>query len=238
MLFTEDRTTKIAITGLVGVGKTQVLLELAHHAKEMYENCLIIWMAAINMDGIQQSYQGVAQQLGIPGWEEGKVNVKKLVQEYLSREITGRWLLILISRSQREFNPLMDYLPRSKQGCIVSTTRDRKTAVKLAYENVVEVPLMDENVASQLPQKYLINKDLLKNKEDVKALLTTLEFLPLALVRQRAFINENGVALAKYLSLLNDHDEKVVDLLSEGLEDEGRYHDIKNPVALNMADLI
>ena len=51
-------------------------------------------------------------------------------------------------------------LPGSKQGWIVFTTRDRKTAVKLAYQNVVEVPEMDESVASQLLRKYLIKEDL------------------------------------------------------------------------------
>lgn len=84
------------------------------------------------------------------------------------------------------YSPLMDHLSRSKQGCIVFTTRDRKTAFKLADQNVVEVPEMDENVASQMLRKYLIKEDLVKNKEDVKALLTKLAFLPLALVQAAA----------------------------------------------------
>lgn len=174
MLFTKDRTTKIAITGLGGGGKTQVALELVHRAKEKYGNCLIIWIPVINMEGIQQSYQGVAQQLGIPGWEEDKVDVKKLVQEYLSRESIGQWFLVFdnaddidmwipMPGSERESNFLKHYLPRSKQGNIVFTTGDRKTAVKLASQNVVEVPEMDENVASQLLRRYLINGDLVKN---------------------------------------------------------------------------
>ena len=138
MLFTEDRTTKIAITGLGGVGKTQVVLELVHQAKEKFENCLVIWIPAINMAGIQQSYEGVAQQFGIPGWGENKVDVKKLVQGYLSTESIGRWLLVFDNAddidmwiatpgSERESNPLTDYLPRSTQGCIVFT--DRKSVV-------------------------------------------------------------------------------------------------------------
>lgn len=245
MLFTKDRTTRIAITGLGGVGKTQVVLELVHRVKEKYGNCLIIWIPVINKEGIQQSYQGVAKQLGIPGWEGDTADVKKLVQEYLGRESMGQWLLVFDNAddidmwipthgSEQESNFFMDYLPRSKQGCgcIVFTTRDKKTALKLAHQNVVEVPEMDENVASQLLQKYLINEDLVKNKEDVKALLIKLAFLPLALVQAAAFINENGIALTDYLSLLNDQEEDVVDLLSEEFEDDGRYHDIKNPVAL------
>jgi len=77
---------------------------------------------------------------------------------------------------------LIEYLPRSKQGCIVFTTRDRKTAVKLAYQTVVEVPEMDEDVATQLLQKYLVNQDLVNNKRDAKLLLSQLTYLPLAIV--------------------------------------------------------
>ena len=42
---------------------------------------------------------------------------------------------------------LVDYLPRSKQGSIVFTTRDRRIAVKLVGENVVEIPEIDEEAA-------------------------------------------------------------------------------------------
>lgn len=88
---------------------------------------------------------------------------------------------------------LIDYLPRSKQGCIVFTTRDRKTAVKLAQQNVVEVPEMDEDGAIQLLQKCLIDLDLVKNRPDAIALLKELTYLPLAIIQAAAYINENGI---------------------------------------------
>jgi hypothetical protein len=126
---------------------------------------------------------------------------------------------------------LIDHLPRSKQGCIVFTTRDRKTAVKLAQQNVVEVPEMDEEVAKQLLQKYLIHLDLVNNRKDTAALLVELTYLPLAIVQAAAYINKNGTALAKYLLLLKEQEEDVIELLSEEFEDDGRYRDVKNPVA-------
>lgn len=74
-----------------------------------------------------------------------------------------------------EFKPgsgrLIEYLPKSNQGCIVFTTRDRKTAVKLAHQNVIEVPKMNEEVVKQLLQKYLINLNITKNQPDTKSLL-------------------------------------------------------------------
>ena len=52
------------------------------------------------------------------------------------------------------------------------------------------------------------------------------------MVQAAAFINDNGIDLAEYLSLLNLQEEDLVGLLSEDFQDDGRYHDIQNPVAL------
>jgi NB-ARC domain len=241
-LFAKDQTAKMAITGLGGVGKTQMVLELAYRAREKHKNCSIVWIPATDMESLQQAYWDVAQQLGIPGWEEDKADVKKLVKDYLSKESAGQWLLVFDSaddiemwiakpRSVQGSGRLIEYLPRSKQGCIVFTTRDRKTAVKLAGQNVIEVAEMNEIIATQLLQKYLINQEPVNNEQDTKALLAQLTYLPLAMVQAAAYINENGITLADYLLLLGDQEEDVIDLLSEEFEDDRRYHNMKNPVA-------
>jgi hypothetical protein len=62
----------------------------------------------------------------------------------------------------------------------------------------------------------------------VRAPLTQLTYLPLVIVQAAAYINENGILLADYLSLFVDQEEEVLDLLSEEFEDDGR----KNPVAM------
>jgi tetratricopeptide (TPR) repeat protein len=136
-------------------------------------------------------------------------------------------------RSERESGRLIEYLPKSKEGCILFTTRDRKTAYKLVQrkQNIIEVPDMNEDVAIQLLQKCLPDQDFVKHEQDAKALLGQLTYLPLAIVQAAAYINENGIALAEYLLLLEDQEEDVIDLLSENFEDDGRYCNVKNPVA-------
>jgi len=228
--------------GLGGIGKTQLVLELIYRIRENHKNCSVIWIPATNTESLHQAYVDVVRQLSIPGWEEGKADVKRLVQGYLSKESAGRWLLVFdnaddinmwMAKSESEpgSGRLIEYLPRSNQGCIVFTTRDRKTAVKLAHQNVMEVPKMNEEVAKQLLQKYLINLDLTKNQPDTDSLLAQLTYLPLAIVQAAAYINENRITPADYLSLLADQEEEVIDLLSEEFEDDGRYHNVKNPVA-------
>ena len=228
--------------GLGGIGKTQLVLELVYRMKEKDKNCSVIWIPATNMESLYQAYVNVAQQLGIPGWKDDKVDVKRLVQEYLSKENTGQWLLVFdnaddinmwVSKpaSESGSGSLIEFLPRSNQGCIIFTTRDRKTAVKLAHQNVVEVPEISEEVAKQLLRKYLVNPELTENYSDTKSLLAQLTYLPLAIVQAAAYINENDITIADYLSLLADQEEEVIKLLSEEFEDDGRYHDVKNPVA-------
>jgi Tetratricopeptide repeat len=69
-----------------------------------------------------------------------------------------------------------------------------------------------------------------KKQQDTTALLAELTYLPLAIVQAAAYINENGITITEYLFLLKEQEE-VIDLLSEDFEDDGRYRDIKNPVA-------
>ena len=126
---------------------------------------------------------------------------------------------------------LIDYLPRSKHGCILFTSRDRKTAVKLAQRNVVQLTEMGEEMAIQLLQKCLIDPGLLNDTLETKTLLQELTYLPLAIVQAAAYINANGIAFADYLSLLAEQEEDVIELLSMEFEDHGRYRHVKNPVA-------
>ena len=139
------------------MGKTQLVLELLFRTKDKHPDCSIIWIPATNSESLHQAYLGVAQQLGISGWEDDKEDVKRLVQEYLGKESTGRWLLVFDNaddidmwiakvsgsdsglRHGQGFRSLIDYLPKSKQGAILFTTRDRKIGVKLAQQNVVKM---------------------------------------------------------------------------------------------------
>jgi hypothetical protein len=249
-LFVGEQTTKTAIVGLGGIGKTQLALELAYRTRTKYQNCSVFWIPATDMDSLHQAYRDVAQKLRIPGWNEEKADVKKLVQAHLSQDNAPPWLLIFDNADDMSMwtrlpgsapvsapgtkagsGGLKDYLPRSKQGCIVFTTRDKKTAVKLVGQNFIEVPEMDENGAMELLQKSLACPTPLADQRDAKALLAELTYLPLAIVQAAAYMNENSIAPADYLSLFNEQEEDVIELLSEEFEDDWRYKSVKNPVA-------
>jgi tetratricopeptide (TPR) repeat protein len=246
MLSTEDYTARTAITGLGGVGKTQLALQLLFRIKEKHSDCSIIWIAAMNRESLHQAYLTVAQKLGISALKDTQADVKRLVQAHLSQESIGPWLLVFdnaddigmwISKpeprldAEQEAQPLIDYLPKHKHGAILFTTRDKKMAVKLAQQNVVELEPMPQDTATDLLEKCLINSDLVKDQQDTRSLVSELTYLPLAIVQAAAYINENTISIGQYLSLLAEQEEDVIELLSEEFEDHGRYRNVKNPVA-------
>ena len=77
------------------------------------------------------------------------------MQLYLSKESAGQWLLVFNNaddariESARLFKAvsLTEFLLSSKQGAIVFTTANRKTAAKLALQNIVELLEIEQDIA-------------------------------------------------------------------------------------------
>ncbi|KAF2183820.1 hypothetical protein K469DRAFT_710189 [Zopfia rhizophila CBS 207.26] len=241
-LFAENHCSKVAVIGLGGVGKTQVALELAYRTRDKRPECSVFWVSATNTENFQQAYLGIAQQLHIPQSEDKREDTRELVQHYLSQESAGQWLLVLDNaddldmwlektNSSTKSTRLIDSLPRSDKGSIVFTTRNRKAASKFAHKNVIHVAEMDDEAATLVLRNSLVNKEVLNDRPTVAQLLRLLTFLPLAIVQAATYINENDISLAEYVSLFDDCEENIIEVLSEDFEDEGRYRDLKNPIA-------
>jgi hypothetical protein len=57
----------------------------------------------------------------------------------------------------------------------------------------------------------------------MKTLLDLLVDLPLTVKQAAAYINKNTTPVAEYLSFYNNSEEGIIEILSEGFEDRGRY---------------
>ncbi|KAL6228690.1 hypothetical protein BDW75DRAFT_143238 [Aspergillus navahoensis] len=188
-------------------------------------------------------YFHIAQQLQLPGLEEEGADAKKLVKDYLCNSSAGQWLLIFdnaddidmwFGESEGNVEPcrLSAYVPWSRTGSVLFTTRFKKVASKLAMQNVIRVAELDEAGALELLSERLVDKSLLQDRDQAALLLKQLTYLPLAIVQAASYVNENCLSsLADYLSLLSAKEEEVIDLLSEEFEDDWRPHDTTNPVA-------
>ncbi|EFW99948.1 kinesin light chain [Grosmannia clavigera kw1407] len=230
---------KIAITGLGGIGKTQLALEFAFQQKEL-SDCAVFWISCVNSETIDQAYRIISRELEIPGHNDAQLNVKELLRDYLSSDNSGRWLLVFdnvddLSVWEDNTSPssrgLLDYLPKNDIGTIVFTTRDNRAAFKLASPNVVNLSEMDESTSQQLLKNYLGNEDLVKAEEDTRILLERLAYLPLAIVQAASYVNMNQTTLQDYIQLLDKQEAGQIELLSKDFNDDWRYQSIQNSVA-------
>ena len=240
-LFKVGYSSRVAITGLGGIGKTRTALEIAYRVKDRHPNCSVFWIVATSLPTLQQSFSYIGQQMHISALEQQEANLPKLVRDHLSRNCAGKWLLVIDNADCHDTwykkvnhsteSHLVKYLPRSENGSILFTTRNRKAATNLAGGNVFPLAEVNEDTAKAILGNYLINKDALKNHNATSQLLDRLTYLPLAIVQAAAYINKNDIPLSEYLSLLDSTEGDAIEILREDFEDGDRYGDLMNPIA-------
>ncbi|KAK2782650.1 hypothetical protein FQN53_009666 [Emmonsiellopsis sp. PD_33] len=236
LILQPDGPAKIAISGLGGVGKTQVVLELAYRMRHKYAGLSIFWIPCTSYESVEQAYTSIASAIGIQCVEVAKT--KERVRDHLNEKTSGKWLLIFDNADDMDMwikgsdatPALKNFLPQNEQGHMIFTSRNRKLATKLASSHVVSVDELDEQTGVQFLKRSLIDSDLVEDRNTTIALLEQLTFLPLAIAQAAAYINENSTGLTEYLELLQGQESDAVEILSEDFEDEGRYRSLQNPV--------
>lgn len=251
-LFAPDHTSTWVVTGLGGVGKTQLVLELLYRTQAKYPDCMLFWIPAATQETLHQGYSAVARQLNISGCEDKNADVKTLVLNHLTNLDVGRWLLVFdnaddinlwtagsalagqepVSQPTTQNHRLIDCVPRNRRGCVIFTTRDKKLAANLVGPNILTVSELSADSAKGMLSKYLSDSDFdFDDQQDASRLLEKLTYLPLAIAQAATYILKNDITVAEYLQLLEEKEEEVIDLLSIDFEDHGRYREIKNPIA-------
>ena len=145
-ILAKDHPSKIALFGIPGVGKTQVALELAYRTRARDPQCSVIWIPANSIESLREAYLHAAKKLRIPATDD-KDDVKRLVQHHFGQEYAGRWLVIYDNADDLNMwgegagkhdgpRGLIEYMPRSSQGCVVFTTRSSKAAVRLVPQGI------------------------------------------------------------------------------------------------------
>ncbi|KAK2038456.1 hypothetical protein LZ31DRAFT_608634 [Colletotrichum somersetense] len=235
----------------VGVGqkKTQVAIAFSYWVRDNYSDVSVFWVHAASPDRFRQAFASIAEECRITGYDDSKPDVPMLVRRWLEKKERGRWVMIIDNADDKElFFPsesatanasketsvqsssrLGDYLPECAHGSILITTRDKKAASRFSQgkPSIIEIDKMDQSETGQLLQKMLGKEASL---EEAASLSARLEYLPLALVQAAAFIQENSISISKYLQLLDESDETLVDQLSEPFDTVGRDSDVPNEV--------
>lgn len=121
-LINRSKSSIFVISGMSGVGKTQVAAEFSYRVRDRYPYYSIFWTSAHSRDDLFRSYDQIAQKLGLQHSEIE--DSTKLVLQYLSSPSAGEWLLVVDSADH--ISTVLESLPRSKQGLVLVTTSEEE----------------------------------------------------------------------------------------------------------------
>ena len=209
----------------------------------------MFWVHASTKARFEEAYRGIADRLELPGRNDPKVDVLWLVSNWLCDESNGRWIMILDNADDIEVFYLTSarkrdkslattsarlaaYLPQSRNGSILITSRSKDAAARLAggYNNIKEVFAMSENQALDLFRNKLQRAS---NEEGAADLLRALDYIPLAITQAAAFINRRGrITASGYLDEFRGSDKKKENLLNWDSGDLRRDESASNSVVL------
>ena len=231
----------MTIYGLGGCGKSALAIEFAYRALCQRAERVVFWVPATSRESFELAYKEVGIRLRIPGITDDNADIKQLVREALNSTVSFEWLMIVDNADDPEFllssidagarvARLVDYLPKSDKGKIVFTTRSRKAAGDLTQSNKLELKDMVEADAKQLLSRRITNQALLSDTKAVEELPELLAYLPLALVQAAAFIDNNDMAVSRYISLIRNAGNES-ELFGEHFEDPNRYQEMDSTIA-------
>ncbi|KAJ5726684.1 uncharacterized protein N7483_008041 [Penicillium malachiteum] len=173
----------VALIGLGGVGKTQLAIEYPYQIRREQPDTWVFWVHASNPDRFKESFCDIADQAKIPGRKGRQVYICSLVRNWLRNGVKEKWVLILdnidddvllrgrqSARSMKtqatsqgntsSTHPLLGFIPRTSNGTLIATSRNRKIALELvAHDDIIMVEPMTRSEASQLLQKKLSRKE-------------------------------------------------------------------------------
>ncbi|MFO0760965.1 MAG: FxSxx-COOH system tetratricopeptide repeat protein [Byssovorax sp.] len=180
-----------ALSGLGGIGKTQIALEYAYRYAGDYD--VVWWMRAEEPSILAADFASLAAYLAGLRWmsfprEPDQRAMITAVQRWLSQN--GRWLLVF--DSAREPGLIVPYLPGAATGHVLITTRN---ASFRGVANLVPIREMERVDSIAFLQARTGQQD----RQAAQKLCEALGDLPLALAQAGAYIEESGTTFAAYL---------------------------------------
>ena len=211
-LTAEKAAALTAIHGLGGVGKTQLATEYAFRHAADYQ--IVWWIKSEETATLAADYAALAEKLDLPQKHEREQPViVAAVREWLNHN--AGWLLIF--DNARQAQDVRDYLPQSRAGHVLITSRDPNWS-RVAHPFEVKVLPREDSV------KFLLQRTGKNDEAAARALADDLGDLPLALEQAGAYIEATGESLADY--------RQMFQISWQALMQEGKPDDYPDTVAV------
>ncbi|MFL5628678.1 MAG: FxSxx-COOH system tetratricopeptide repeat protein [Ktedonobacteraceae bacterium] len=215
-ILVEEKTVAInqpyAITGLGGIGKTQLVIEYAYRYGYEYQS--VLWMRAESRKVLISDFAATAAMLRLP---ESDAKDQQRAVEALKRWMGAltRWLLIL--DDVEDLRIISDFIPSRGKGHTLLTTRIQFTGttalgIDMHVMEPEEGALFLLRRAKIIEQRTLFNQAPASDHTSAKELSQLMGGLPLALDQAGAYIEETECSIGEYLEL---YQNQGVALLNE-----------------------
>jgi hypothetical protein len=219
-----------AVTGLGGVGKTELVNEFVHAHESEFS--VIMWISAVNAENIERAYSAIAIQLGIV--QEGSANaqngllITQLVLNWLADPLYhvsqpneksptfNDWFLVFDNAD--DLSLLQEFLPDTiTHGNVIITSRASFAGYCGLPMEVLSLEPFNIEESTNFLLRHTGWSDSPVNRKQVIAVAELMGGLPLALHQATSFIKERHISF----------DEYIEDYC--GAEREGRLTDLVIP---------
>jgi len=204
-----------AISGLGGIGKTQIAVEYAYRYRYLYKTAL--WITASTADALRAEFVLLATLLDLPEQHEQEQDiVVRSVVRWLATHT--EWLLILDNVD--DLSIVVSLLPVHHLGDVLLTTRLQASGT-IAHNIYVEKMGLDEGILFLLrrTETAITNQALDSIPKEVREqaanVVTALDGLPLALDQAGAYIEETRCGVSRYLDIYSTRRKEL--LLRRGM---------------------
>jgi tetratricopeptide (TPR) repeat protein len=187
-----------AITGLGGVGKTQLVVEYAFRHLADYE--IVWWVRAEEPATLANDYVALAGELNLPEAQQRDQRLAiAAVRKWLEQH--AHWLLVF--DNAQEVAQVREYLPQAGSGHVLITSRN-------PHWRGIAVTTEVKTLAREDSIKFLLERTGQTDAEAAARLAAELGDLPLALEQAGAYIEATSQPLADYLRLFRAYQQQML----------------------------
>ncbi|KAF3911925.1 Nephrocystin-3 [Dactylellina cionopaga] len=195
-----------AIYGLGGVGKSQTALSYVYESVKLKRYPAIFWVAAETHPKLAQSYNEIAQGLGLVLQDERSDDFKRNeVKRWLS-ETEVNWLIVFDNVNRLDI--LENYWPTGNTGSVLLTSQDVRS-LELTDRRGIEIASFTEDESMKFLLSTLSKKSNDPEMPEIRTLAQKSYGLPLALQTMVSFILGRGLSVKKFLQLYEKHSAKI-----------------------------